>query len=75
MKIREKHLYRHQRGWLFDESVNAYMWLLQERDNRSCAVDPGRMHDHFFSSFFFAKVNFLEGNVEQCVRDSRPPAL
>jgi hypothetical protein len=57
VEILDKHLYRHRRGWLFDESVNAYMWLLQKRDDRLCAADHQRKPAHFFSSYFFKKVN------------------
>ena len=45
------------RGWLFDETVNAYMRLLQERDARLCAeTEAERKPSFFFSSFFFDKV-------------------
>ena len=55
--ILDKHMWRHQRGWLFDESINTTFWLLQERDHRLCAADPSRRPCHFFSSFFFEKVH------------------
>ena len=54
--ILDKHIFRHRRGWFFDESVNAYMWLLQERDARLCAADPSRNPTHIYSSYFFEKV-------------------
>lgn len=43
-------------GWLFDEVVNVYMWLLQERDKRLCLGDADRQPSHFFNSFFFEKL-------------------
>jgi sentrin-specific protease 1 len=43
-------------AWLFDETINAYMWLLQERDRALCAADPARLPTYFFSSFFFEKL-------------------
>jgi sentrin-specific protease 1 len=36
--------------------VNAYMFLLQERDARFCLETPGRLPTHFFNSFFFTKM-------------------
>ena len=43
-------------GWLFDESINAYMFLLQERDRRRCEANPALRPSHFMTSFFFKKV-------------------
>jgi len=54
--IRGKHFDRLRSGWLFDETVNGYLYLLSERDARICAGQPGRWPTHFFSSFFFAKI-------------------
>ncbi len=51
------YLYRHWRGWLFDGSVNAYTWLLQERDDRLCAADRQRKPTHFISSYYSDKVS------------------
>jgi Ulp1 family protease len=45
-----------RRGWLFDETVNAYMFLLNERDARMCVDEVERKPTFFFSSFFFKKV-------------------
>ena len=42
--------------WLYDETINAYMWLLQERDKALCLADPSRKPTYFFSSFFFEKM-------------------
>jgi Ulp1 family protease len=50
-----KHFGRLRNAWLFDESVNAYMFLLQERDKRHVAA-TGAKPSHFMSSFFFEKV-------------------
>ena len=50
-----KHFGRMRNAWLFDESVNAYMFLLQERDN-DWAPKHGAKPSHFMSSFFFEKV-------------------
>jgi Ulp1 family protease len=63
--ILDKHIFRHRRGWFFDESVNAYMWLLQERDARLCAADHSRNPIHIYSSYFFEKV------ITTYARDSR----
>ena len=44
-------------GRLFDETINMYMWLLQQRDNAWVAQDPQtRKPTYFFSSFFFEKM-------------------
>ena len=43
-------------GWLFDDSINAYMFLLQERDRRRCEANPALHPSHFMTSFFFGKV-------------------
>ena len=43
-------------GWLVDEVVNYYMFLLQERDALVCASDGSRKPCHFFNSFFFTKL-------------------
>ena len=51
-----KHFGRMRCKWLFDESVNAYMWMLQERDTRRCAR-TGARPSHFMGSFFFEKVH------------------
>jgi len=52
-----KHFGRMRNGWLFDESVNAYMFLLQERDKKACAESAGaKTPSHFMGSFFFEKV-------------------
>ena len=50
-----KHFSRMRDAWLFDESVNAYMFLLQERDNERARLHRAK-RGHFMSSFFFAKV-------------------
>ena len=43
-------------GWLFDETINVYMWLLQQRDNAWVAQDPqNRKPTYFPLSFFFEK--------------------
>jgi hypothetical protein len=55
VRILGKHFGRLRNAWLFDESVNAYMLLLQERDKRRCAA-TGARPSHFMSSFFFEKV-------------------
>ena len=31
-----KHMARMQEGWFFDETINNYMWLLQEREDKRC---------------------------------------
>jgi hypothetical protein len=72
--ILDKHLYRHRDGWLFDESVNAYMWLLQQRDDRLCAADRQRKPVHFFSSYFFGKVNPSRGTKRAVSRRTPCPA-
>ena len=51
-----KHFGRMRDAWLFDESVNAYMYLLQERDKERARLHDGAKRSHFMSSFFFAKV-------------------
>ena len=50
------HFGRMRNAWLFDETVNAYMFLLQERDKRLCAT-TGARPSHFMNSFFFQKVS------------------
>ena len=54
--ILDMHIRRMRRGWLFDESINADMFLLQQQDDALCAVDPTRRPSHFFSSYFFENV-------------------
>jgi Ulp1 family protease len=56
--ILDMHIWRMRgRGWLFDESINAYMWLLQQQDDALCALDRNRRPCRFFSTFFFEKVS------------------
>jgi Ulp1 family protease len=44
-------------GRLFDETINMYMWLLQQRNSAWVAHDPqNRKPTYFLSSFFFEKV-------------------
>lgn len=43
-------------GWLVDEVINYYMYLLQERDAKVCAADSSRKPCHFFNSFFIPKL-------------------
>jgi hypothetical protein len=50
-----KHFGRMRKYWLFDESVNAYMFLLQKRDKLHVTA-TGCKPSHFMSSFFFEKV-------------------
>lgn len=47
-------------GWLMDETINSYIWMLQQRDKELCRLDPNRKPTHFFNSFFFAKVCILK---------------
>jgi sentrin-specific protease 1 len=50
--------------WLFDGTLNCYMWLLQTRDNERVREHNESLSDgeepkkfsHFFNSFFFAKL-------------------
>ena len=50
-------------GWLFDETINMYMWLLQQRNNAWVAQDPqNRKPTYFYSSFFFEKVFEIKKN-------------
>jgi hypothetical protein len=63
-----KHMYRmnpknklNEDKWLFDETINAYMWLLQMRDYESVllAQDAGMVKKPslYFNSFFFEKLH------------------
>ena len=54
--ILDMHIRRMKSGWLFDESINADMFLLQEQDDALCALDRTRRPSHFFSSYFFENV-------------------
>jgi hypothetical protein len=54
--VLDMHMWRMRCGWLYDECINAYMWLLQRQDNELCDRDQTRRRCHFFSSFFFDKV-------------------
>ena len=66
--ILDFHMWRMRRGWLYDENINAYMWLLQQEDNRLCEANPIRLPCHFFSSFFFEKVmSLLIVQLSMCV--------
>ena len=56
MDILGRHFGRMRNAWLFDESINAYMFLLQERDRRRCEANPALRPSHFMTSFFFEKV-------------------
>ena len=55
--------------WLDDELVNAYMYLLSEREARMCARDSHRKPNLFFTSAFFWRVLQSE---EQGGRVSEP---
>ena len=43
-------------GWLFDETVNVYMYLLQMHDEKLCRDEPTRLPSHFFNSYMFEKM-------------------
>jgi len=58
-----QHTFRLRDGWLVDEVINGYMFLLQERDRKRCSQDPTLKPTHFFSSFFFEKM-FEEGGYK-----------
>lgn len=64
-----QHMHRMREGWLVDETINGYMFLLQERDRALCQQDPERLPSHFFSSFFFSKMfendKFSYSNVKR----------
>ena len=66
--------------WLFDETVNAYMWLLQLRDGALCVADPTRLPTHFFSTFFFEKMfeddgKYKYGSVKRWSKKVRRASL
>ena len=52
----DRHFSRHKDGWLFDETLNALMHYLGERDRMLCQADPTRSPCLFFSTFFMEKV-------------------
>ena len=50
-------------GWLHDEVINMYMWLLQCRSNKYSIMANSRVAkpSHYFNSFFMEKLIELEG--------------
>jgi hypothetical protein len=54
--ILDMHIRRMQSGWLFDENINADMWLLQQQEDALCAVDRTRRPSLFLNSYFFVNV-------------------
>ena len=50
-------------GWLHDEVINMYMWLLQCRSNKYSIMANSRAAkpSHYFNSFFMEKLIELEG--------------
>ncbi len=44
-------------GWLFDETVNLFMYVLQQRDRALVQAKKDKKPSHFFNSFFMEKVN------------------
>ena len=65
VEVLGKHMARMAPGkWLFDETLNCYMWLLQTRDDERVGElneglgdgDEPNKFSHFFNSFFFAKL-------------------
>lgn len=57
-----KHMARLEPGeWLWEESVNVYMFLLQQRDAQLCNADSRRIPSHYFNSFFFVSLLEPEG--------------
>ena len=54
-------------GWLHDEVINMYMWLLQCRSNkhRIMANSRAAKPSHYFNSFFMEKLILLEGQSKR----------
>ena len=58
--------------WLFDETINSYMWLLQMRNNERVHLfnksrtegAPEKKPSHFFNSFFFKKLISPAGTAQ-----------
>jgi Ulp1 family protease len=52
-------------GWLYDEAINMYMWLLQCRSNKRTIMansnGKGAKPSHYFNSYFIQKLIQLEG--------------
>ena len=73
VSILGKHIHRMRPGeWLFDETVNCYMWLLQMRNNERVHLfnksrtegAPEKKPSHFFNSFFFKKLISPAGTAQ-----------
>ena len=54
-------------GWLHDEVINMYMWLLQCRSNKYSIMANSRATkpSHYFNSFFMEKLIELEGQSKR----------
>lgn len=55
--------------WLDDEIINAYMMMLNDRDQRLCRQIPSRRCTRFFNTFFYSKL--MEGGVYDYTRVRR----
>ena len=73
VSILGKHIHRMRPGeWLFDETVNCYMWLLQMRNNERVHLfnksrtegAPEKKPSHFFNSFFFKRLISPAGTAQ-----------
>jgi len=62
LPILGEHFHTLSKGqWLCDEVINAFVFLILERDKAKCAADAGRKPVHLFNSFFFTKLLEPEG--------------
>ena len=56
LSILVKHMARMESGWLYDETVNAFLYLLREREALLCRLDTTRTSIFFYNSYFFEKL-------------------
>mmetsp|Transcript_71770 Transcript_71770/g.140782 ORF Transcript_71770/g.140782 Transcript_71770/m.140782 type:complete len:202 (+) Transcript_71770:456-1061(+) len=56
LSILAKHMARMESGWLYVETVNAFLYLLREREALLCRLDTTRTSNCFYNSYFFEKL-------------------
>lgn len=52
-------------GWLTGNVINAYLWLIRERDVRRCISDSNLNPVYIFSSFFMENLLTYDANIRR----------
>ena len=52
-------------GWLDDECINAFTWLIMERDVRRCELNPNLKSIYFYTSHFIPKLFSRDATISR----------